>query len=85
MILFPLLLMFFALAMERVEGRLRRLSVHEQEVEEFLDQARHGDIAALATDGFPHAFARFRGRRRGRSSDAGDDRHLGETRATRAG
>ncbi|MGC0366425.1 hypothetical protein ABH922_004409 [Rhodococcus sp. 27YEA15] len=71
-ILFPLLLMLFALAMERVEVRLRRLSVREHEVEEFLDQASDADVAALANDGFPHAFARFRRRRKGHRSQSAD-------------
>ncbi|MFE4503653.1 hypothetical protein ACFRFQ_27685 [Rhodococcus sp. NPDC056743] len=69
-ILFPVLLMLFALAMERVERRLRRLSVRENEVAEFLDQAGPDDVASLATDGFPHAFARFHLRRKGRPASA---------------
>ncbi|NLG54645.1 MAG: hypothetical protein GX542_03205 [Rhodococcus sp.] len=63
--LFPVLLMLFALAMERVEFRLRRFSVREQEVEEFLDQASHDDVAALAQEGFPGALDRFQLRRKG--------------------
>lgn len=66
MILFPVLLMLFALSMERVERRLRRLSVREHEVAEFLDQAGPDDVASLANDGFPHAFARFHLRRKNR-------------------
>ncbi|WP_241665887.1 hypothetical protein [Prescottella subtropica] len=74
-VLFPVLLMLFALAMERVEFRLRRLTVREQEVEEFLDQASQDEVATLANEGFPHAMARFdRRRKRGRdNSDATDD------------
>lgn len=83
-ILFPLLLMLFALAMERVEGRLRRLSVQEQEVEDFLDQASHDDVASLASDGFPHAFARFHRRRKGRQSDIPSGPSLGEIRTQQA-
>lgn len=64
-ILFPVLLMLFALAMERVEFRLRRFSVRQQEVEEFLDQASHDEVAALAQEGFPHALDRFHLRRKG--------------------
>ncbi|CCW14746.1 FIG00995737: hypothetical protein [Rhodococcus aetherivorans] len=63
-VLFPVLLMLFALAMERVESRLSRLSVRQQEVEEFLDKASHDDVATLAREGFPHALARFHRRRR---------------------
>ena len=83
-ILFPLLLMLFALAMERVEGRLRRLSVQEHEVEDFLDQASHDDVARLASDGFPHAFARFHRKRKGRQSEAPESASLGEVRTQRA-
>lgn len=72
-VLFPVLLMLFALAMERVEFRLRRLTVREQEVEEFLNNASQADVAALASEGFPHALARFHQRLR----RSGED-HLGE-------
>ncbi|QCQ93469.1 hypothetical protein [Rhodococcus sp. SGAir0479] len=71
-VLFPALLMLFALAMERVEFRLRRLTVREQEVEEFLDQASQDEVATLASEGFPHALARFhRRRKRGVRADPG--------------
>ncbi|MGV9746301.1 hypothetical protein ACWDTG_15465 [Rhodococcus zopfii] len=63
-VLFPVLLMLFALAMERVESRLSRLSVREQEVEDFLNRAGHDDVATLAREGFPHALARLHRRRR---------------------
>ena len=71
-VLFPVLLLLFALAMERVEFRLRRLTVREQEVEEFLDQASQSEVATLASEGFPHALARFNRRRR-RSDDGDED------------
>ncbi|SED80882.1 hypothetical protein SAMN04490240_4788 [Rhodococcus pyridinivorans] len=83
-VLFPVLLMLFALSMERVEARLSRLSVREQEVEEFLDKADQADVAALAREGFPGALARFqRRRRRGPSTDGADDSD-GHLRARRA-
>ncbi|MFE3293239.1 hypothetical protein [Rhodococcus sp. NPDC059234] len=63
-VLFPVLLMLFALAMERVEFRLRRLTVREQEVQEFLDQASHAEVATLAQEGLPRALARFHLRRK---------------------
>lgn len=63
MVLFPVLLMLFALAMERVESRLSRLTVREQEVQEFLDKASTAEVAALAQDSFPEALARFHQRR----------------------
>ena len=68
MVLFPMLLMLFALVMERFETRLNKVSVREREVEEFLDSASGAEVATLASDGFPNAFARFRRRRR-KSSD----------------
>ncbi len=80
MVLFPVLLMLFALAMERVEFRLRRLTVREQEVQEFLDKASHADVAALAEEGLPRALARFHLRRRRGVSD--DDEDLTERRAS---
>ncbi len=64
MVLFPVLLMLFALAMERVEFRLRRLTVREQEVQEFLDQASQAEVATLAHEGLPRALARFQRRRK---------------------
>lgn len=70
---FPVLLMLFALAMERVESRLSRLSVREEEVEEFLDQASPDDVDALAREGFPGAQARFERRRRGENVDESDE------------
>lgn len=63
MVLFPVLLMLFALAMERVEFRLRRLTVREQEVQEFLEEANNAEVAALAQESMPEALARFQRRR----------------------
>lgn len=68
-VLIPVLLMLFALAMERVETRLRRLSLPESEVQEFLEQANASDVGALATQGMPQALARFQRRRRTQESD----------------
>lgn len=65
MVLFPVLLMLFALSMERVEFRLSKLGVREQEVQDFLDQASKSEVATLASDGFPHALDRFNDRKRG--------------------
>ena len=59
MVLFPVLLMLFALAMERVENRLSKLGVREEEVQEFLDDASTSEVATLATEGFPDAMERF--------------------------
>ncbi|WP_345346331.1 hypothetical protein [Rhodococcus olei] len=78
-VLFPVLLMLFALAMERVEFRLRRLTVREQEVQEFLDQASHAEVATLAQEGLPRALARFNRRRKRNAAPDGD---LTERRAS---
>ncbi|MCC8929215.1 hypothetical protein C5142_18035 [Rhodococcus sp. BGS-1C] len=64
-VLFPVLLMLFSLAMERVEFRLSKLGVREQEVQEFLDKASTSEVATLANEGFPHALDRFNNRKRG--------------------
>lgn len=82
-VLFPVLLMFFALSMERVESRLSRLSVREQEVEEFLDKASQDDVDTLAREGFPGALARFHRRRSKADDEISRSRHeLGARRAS---
>ncbi|MDJ0359348.1 hypothetical protein [Rhodococcus sp. H29-C3] len=62
-VLFPVLLMLFSLAMERVEGKLSKLAVREHDVEEFLDQASSSEVATLANDGFPNALAKLNDRK----------------------
>lgn len=61
----PLLIMLFALCMERVETRLRDVGVAEDEVEEFLEQARPDEVGALFRSGIGRALELFRLRRRG--------------------
>jgi hypothetical protein len=61
----PLLIMFFALFMERVEARLRHVTIQENEVEEFLEQARPDEVRALYGHGIGRALELFRLRRRG--------------------
>jgi hypothetical protein len=61
----PLIIMFFALVMERVENRLRHVAVHEDEVEEFLEQARPDEVRALYGHGIGRALELFRLRRLG--------------------
>ncbi|MBM4509037.1 hypothetical protein GS421_04200 [Rhodococcus hoagii] len=56
--------MLFALAMERVEFRLRRLTVREQEVEESSTRASQSEVATLASEGFPHGAGPLNRRRR---------------------
>ncbi|MGH3939594.1 MAG: hypothetical protein ACRDTG_13380 [Pseudonocardiaceae bacterium] len=63
----PLLIMLFALAMERVEHRLRHVAVQEHEIEEFLEQAREDEVRALFGSGIGRALELFRLRRRARS------------------
>jgi hypothetical protein len=69
----PVLIMFFALAMERLEHRLRylaareNLAVQENEVEEFLQAARPDEVRALYRTGITGALELFRRRRLRRS------------------
>jgi hypothetical protein len=60
----PLLIMFFALGMERVESRLSHGRVGENDVAEFLDQARPSEVRALFRHGISRALELFRLRRR---------------------
>lgn len=59
----PLLIMFFALAMEHLENRLQHVSVRENEVEEFLEQARPEEVRELFGSGIGRALELFRLRR----------------------
>ncbi len=65
-LLFPVLLMVFALLMSKVEDRLRPSGVTEDEVGEFLDQARPDEVNTLIREGWSGALHRFRLRRRPR-------------------
>ncbi|HJT03521.1 MAG TPA: hypothetical protein VJ757_07815 [Pseudonocardiaceae bacterium] len=73
----PVLMMFFALAMERLEHRLRylaareNLAVQENEVEEFLQAARPDEVRALFGSGITGALELFRRRRPRRSALVG--------------
>src|SRR5829696_2463362 len=60
----PLLIMFFALGMERVEARLSQVAVAAKDVEEFLEQARPDEVRALFWQGIGRALELFRRRRR---------------------
>ncbi|MGB3695806.1 MAG: hypothetical protein WBA05_00085 [Gordonia sp. (in: high G+C Gram-positive bacteria)] len=62
-LLFPAVLMLFALAMERVQNGLDRLSVGPTHVEEFLESADATDVDNLAKDGLPAALDELRSRR----------------------
>jgi len=62
-IFFPVLLMFFALSMERVEAQLRRLTVEEEDVEDFFEQANPEEVDTFVREGFPRAIDVLRLRR----------------------
>lgn len=61
----PLVVLFFALFMERVESRLAHITVRELEVEEFLEQAQPNEVGALYGQGIGRALELFRLRRLG--------------------
>jgi hypothetical protein len=65
-LLIPLLLMVFALFMERVENRLQTSTVSEADVQEFLESARPEEVNTMIREGWTKAFAKFRVRRRPR-------------------
>jgi hypothetical protein len=64
-ILVPLLVMFFALGMERVETRLRDSAVRQDELDDFLERARPDEVKALFRSGTGRALELFRLRNRG--------------------
>ncbi|WP_040715642.1 hypothetical protein [Nocardia veterana] len=64
-VLFPVVLMLFALLMERVENRLRKLLEPGEEVQQYLDRASNAEVNELAKLGVP-AHAGSGGRRRNR-------------------
>lgn len=67
-IVFPFVLMLFALAMERVQQNLDNLTVGRAQVDEFLESADDTDVSNLARDGLPSALDQLR-RRRDQSGD----------------
>ncbi|MBF6136216.1 hypothetical protein IU501_24835 [Nocardia otitidiscaviarum] len=70
MVLFPVVLMLFALGMERVENRLRKLLEPDEEVRQYLDRATNAEVSDLTKLGLPAAAARPRPRRtRGEAMD----------------
>lgn len=60
MVLFPIALMLFALVMERVENRLRKLLEPDPEVQQYLDRATNAEVNDLTKLGLPAAAARPR-------------------------
>ncbi|MGD9527986.1 hypothetical protein [Pseudonocardia sp.] len=63
-ILVPLLVMFFALGMERVESRLRESTVRPDELEQMLERPRPDELRALFRQGTGRALELFRLRAR---------------------
>jgi hypothetical protein len=74
-LIIPLVIMLFALFMERVEARLKNLTIRENEVEEFLEQAQPEEVRALYGHGIGRALELFRLRRH--------DGRPGQTRSRR--
>jgi hypothetical protein len=64
-VLVPLLVMFFALGMERVESRLRESTLRQDELDELLEQPRPDEVRALFRQGTARALELFRLRNRG--------------------
>jgi hypothetical protein len=62
-LLIPLLLMVFALLMERLEYRLRMSTMSEHDVEEFLEMAKPDEVNTFIKEGWSGALASFRRRR----------------------
>jgi hypothetical protein len=58
-VLVPLLVMFFALGMERVESKLRESTVRPEELDELLDKPRPDEVRALFRQGTGRALERF--------------------------
>ncbi len=63
-LLVPVLVMLFALLMERLEHRLQRTTMSEQDVEEFLDEAQPDEVNTFIKEGWTRALSKFRLRRR---------------------
>jgi hypothetical protein len=63
-LLFPVLLMIFAVLMERLEARLQNVAVTEDEIEEFLDHAQPEEVNTFVREGWTRALAVFRLRRK---------------------
>lgn len=64
-VLVPLLVMFFALGMERVESKLREATLRPEELEELLERPRPDEVRALFRQGTGRALELFRLRNRG--------------------
>ena len=69
-VFFPVLLMMFALSMERVEARLRRQADRDEELTEGLVEVDVTLVGTPAPDGPARASDVFRRRRRGARTSA---------------
>lgn len=63
-VLVPLLVMFFALGMERVESKLRESTLRTDDLEELLERPRPDEVRALFRSGTGRALELFRLRTR---------------------
>lgn len=63
-VLVPLLVMFFALGMERVESKLRESTLRPEELDELLVGPRPDEVRALFGQGTARALELFRLRHR---------------------
>lgn len=61
-VLVPVFVIVFALFMERLEHRLRRTSVSEADVQEFVAKARPEEVRTIFREGFSKALKKFRRR-----------------------
>ncbi len=61
-VLVPLLVMLFALAMERVEARLRTATLRQEELDDLLQHAHPDEVGVLFRQGTAGALELFRNR-----------------------
>lgn len=62
-VFFPFVLLGFMILMERVESPLRTVAVEDQ-VEEFLEEARPEEMDTFVREGFPAALDQYGSRRK---------------------
>lgn len=77
-LLFPAVLMLFAMAMDKVQARLDRLTVSREHVEDFLESADADNVDTLAREGMPAALDELRSRRVTRHESATGRTESGE-------
>lgn len=63
-LLIPIGVLLFPVAMERIEHRLQSGSMSERDVEEFLDHADPDEVTTFVREGWARALSRFRVRNR---------------------